>query len=152
MGNLCMGSRRGIRIAGNADNIHTLNEEGDDPVVSPDGRWIAFLKGEWGGPYEIWIMGIDGSNPYYLTDGFGPTWSPDSERIGFLENETDDYYDKDGFYDSDIYVIDLDGDNLGVLFHHPQIGAFRFIGWSPWLDSPPTSVHPVSWGELKGER
>jgi serine/threonine protein kinase/pimeloyl-ACP methyl ester carboxylesterase len=57
------------------------------PVISPDGREIAFYSNR-GGSYEVWVMGFDGSNLRAITDLPDrtvryPFWSPDGERIGF---------------------------------------------------------------------
>ena len=51
-----------------------------EPSVSPDGKFIAFTSND-----QVWIMGIDGTNPrqLYVTSEkfFIPTWSPDSKYI-----------------------------------------------------------------------
>lgn len=61
------------RIDPNLSNV-------SEPSVSPDGKSIAFIRDG-----QVWIMGIDGSNPTQLYTGsfsFGmPTWSPDSKYI-----------------------------------------------------------------------
>jgi TolB protein len=69
------------------------------PCWSPDGTKIAFQSG---GPYKIWVMDADGSNPRQLTtspnsfsDG-DPAWSPDGKKIAFDR-------------DDDTYVINADG-------------------------------------------
>jgi Tol biopolymer transport system component len=50
------------------------------PSVSPDGKFVAFTSND-----QVWIMGIDGTNPrqlYINSEKFDvPTWSPDSKYI-----------------------------------------------------------------------
>jgi Tol biopolymer transport system component len=52
-----------------------------DFAISPDGQFIVYerapneLKAEFGGASDLWIMGIDGSNPRLLvTHGAHPSW------------------------------------------------------------------------------
>jgi dipeptidyl aminopeptidase/acylaminoacyl peptidase len=57
-----------------------------DPQVSPDGRWIAFTVGipdleANAVDTDIWLMPIEGGEPWQITRGSGadhsPRWSPD---------------------------------------------------------------------------
>src|SRR3970282_1788267 len=57
-----------------------------EPVVSPNGQKIAFTSDVGAGGSNIWVMGIDGSNPTKLTTSGSdknPTWSPDGTKIAF---------------------------------------------------------------------
>ncbi|MEW5961354.1 MAG: SH3 domain-containing protein, partial [Chloroflexota bacterium] len=57
---------------------------GIDPVLSPDGRTVAFTRwqGESG---SLWLIGIDGSNERqvlgFIKQAKGPDWSPDGSQI-----------------------------------------------------------------------
>ncbi len=59
----------------------------NDPVVSPDGRLIAYAR-KVGGRAQIFVMRIDGSHQRQLTkDGRRdrlPSWSPDGRRLVFI--------------------------------------------------------------------
>jgi dipeptidyl aminopeptidase/acylaminoacyl peptidase len=71
------------------------------PAISPDGRWLAFVRAVREAPArdadprtgkvdkpQVWIMPVDGGEPRQLTEhplgAEGPlVWSPDSTRIGY---------------------------------------------------------------------
>lgn len=57
------------------------------PVVSPDGRHIAFSSDRTG-TRHIWLMDSDGSNPRQLTSGSGedqPAWAPDGRWLLYAD-------------------------------------------------------------------
>jgi Tol biopolymer transport system component len=68
--------------------IQLTTEPGSDlrPVWSPDGRQIAFQSNR-AGPFHIYVMNADGSNPRALTRGSSddrhPVWLPDGKAILF---------------------------------------------------------------------
>lgn len=89
--------------------------EGSFPKVSPDGKNITFVKYDLDKSKSretgtLWIMSIEGDSPRQITDvnlGYAtnPNWSPDSKNLIFQltkKNKTD----------ADIYVIDVNGENL----------------------------------------
>ncbi len=55
------------------------------PEVSPDGRWVAFLRAPEKGAPQVALTRLDGGEPLVLTDartGAGaPRWSPDGTRL-----------------------------------------------------------------------
>ena len=58
------------------------------PRISPDGRWLAFLRRiDAKASAQLWIMPLDGGEPRRLTDQplgvSGPVWSPDATRLAF---------------------------------------------------------------------
>jgi eukaryotic-like serine/threonine-protein kinase len=61
------------------------------PVISPDGRHLAFFALRTGEPPSLWVRPLDGVEARPLTrkpsraGGF-PFWSPDSRSIGFLSD------------------------------------------------------------------
>ncbi len=57
-----------------------------DPMVSPDGKWVAYVSAA-SGDAEIYLQSIAGRTPINLTKNpaadFQPAFSPDGERIAF---------------------------------------------------------------------
>jgi Tol biopolymer transport system component len=59
------------------------------PVVSPDGRHVAFVAAAIGGEQRLWLRQLDSleARPLSGTEGaIRPFWSPDSRSIGFFAN------------------------------------------------------------------
>ncbi len=66
-----------------------LLAEGDDPVVSPRGDRVAFVKGQ-----AIWVVAINGSVPakqlfFARGSSSSPTWSPAGDKLAFVSNRGD---------------------------------------------------------------
>lgn len=63
------------------------------PMVSPDGRWIAFLsdRGEEGATTQVWAMPADGGEAEKWTNLPGGVadfdWSPDSARLAVIADD-----------------------------------------------------------------
>jgi len=95
-------------------DLSKINElEGDYlyPTWSPDGTRIA-CSADPAGNYELdlWLMDPDGSNLTQLTEDLyvlALAWSPDGSKIAFSVTED--------FEKSEIYVVDITGDNLTQL-------------------------------------
>jgi hypothetical protein len=69
----------------------TSNAVDFSPAWSPDGGRIAYRHAsEQGGSTEIYVIGVNGTNPVNLTqnqvDEYDPEWSPDGEWIAFISN------------------------------------------------------------------
>jgi dipeptidyl aminopeptidase/acylaminoacyl peptidase len=66
----------------------TRGHRDTDPRVSPDGRWVAFLRAEPKGRPQLHLVESAGGEPVRLTDaplGAGPArWSPDGSALAFL--------------------------------------------------------------------
>ena len=84
------------------------------PAWSPKGRLIVFKRRHSMQNSEIYVMNADGSDQRNLTNhpalDSSPSWSPDG-RIGFTSS-------RDGAWN--IYVMDVDGDNITPLTHHKK--------------------------------
>jgi TolB protein len=90
---------------GTRQHITTGSSDGQ-PAWSPDGKRIAYISKE-DGNFEIYIIGVDGSNQIRLTsspssDGL-PVWSPDGKWIAFRS-------DRDGNWG--VYVARPDGSDV----------------------------------------
>jgi tricorn protease len=79
-----------------------LYDRGYNVAVSPDGRWIAYVRGRsswWRQHYygsaarDIWVRAIDGGPSYCLVDSPNnddrPMWSADGSTIYFLSERAD---------------------------------------------------------------
>jgi len=67
----------------------TLLGDGDEPVISPSGTRVAFVK-----DHRIWIAPLDGSKPaeaafFAKGSSESPAWSPDGRRLAFVSNRDD---------------------------------------------------------------
>lgn len=75
-----------------------------EPAWSPDGSRIAYTS-DLGGPYQVWVMGSDGSGQRPLTSvgqNAAPDWSPDGSQIVF-------HSDRDDPNRGTIYIMYADG-------------------------------------------
>ncbi len=68
-----------------------------DPRVSPDGKWLAFSVRETDmdanrGRFDLWVVGVDGSNLTRLTShpdsDTDPEWSPDGKWVYFTSTRS----------------------------------------------------------------
>ncbi|MEO8176566.1 MAG: hypothetical protein ABI626_07890 [Sphingomicrobium sp.] len=81
------------------------------PVMSPDGRTIAFRKIIGDMNSEIFVANDDGSGPRNITNQWTfegwPAWSPDGKTIAFAGNRNDAGYQ--------IFLMNPDGSNVRLL-------------------------------------
>jgi Tol biopolymer transport system component/DNA-binding winged helix-turn-helix (wHTH) protein len=103
--------------------ILSSSEQDEAPAIAPTGDRFAFQS--WrSGAQEIWISGINGSNPIQLTDmgtsEGSPAWSPDAMSLAF-DARTDSF--------AHIYTMDATGARLRQVTK----GQFNDIvpNWSP---------------------
>ena len=58
------------------------------PVYSPDGQWLAFVRAAEGAKPQLHVMPVDGGEPRRLTDhplGAGsPAWDPTSSKLAYV--------------------------------------------------------------------
>jgi Tol biopolymer transport system component len=100
-------------------NMTKINDAGDSPDWSADGKKIAFSRDR-----DVYMMNADGSNVTQLThtaDTYAPAWSPSGEKIAFDSNRA-------GLFE--IYVMHADGSNVTQLTTDVPRAA-RFPAWSP---------------------
>lgn len=127
------GNRQIFVMDSDGQNLIRLTDEvwDNNPAWSPDGRKIAFtsykdegLAGVEAWDVEIYVMDSDGKNRKRLTDipgsNFEPSWSPDSQRIAFINS---------GPEATEIFVVNADGTLQERLSDNG--GSNREPSWSP---------------------
>ncbi len=103
------------------------------PAWSPDGKKITYMsfRGEPKPRGEIYVMNPDGTNPINLTQSpeireGASSWSPDGKQIAY---ESFGIFNANGFFQSDIWVMDVDGTNPRNLTNH--VASDWNPDWSP---------------------
>jgi TolB protein len=95
------------------------NASSDNPAWSPNGRRIAFERGQ-----HIWLMNANGTHKHQVTHGKlearDPNWSPDGRLLIFAGDNMDE----------DIWTIRPDGSQLRRITNTPKDAEFE-PAWSP---------------------
>ncbi len=107
----------------------TRGHRDTSPDVSPDGRWIAFLRAEPAGKPQVHVVESTGGEPIRLTEAplgaSEPRFSPDGTRISYLARVPEaGRYDPDGSPGSEaprhITELKYRADGLGFFRDRPQ--------------------------------
>jgi len=89
----------------------TDNETQDqEPIVSNDGKWMAWLQLSDFGVYDLWLMNLENGETQQLTDlgtdVGGPEFAPDSTFLAFHANVDGDY---------DVFAVEIETGNIKLL-------------------------------------
>jgi WD40-like Beta Propeller Repeat len=107
---------------------------GHRPKVSPNGKRVAFLRGEYGELSDVYVMNIDGSNVVKLTEtpaSISVVWLPDGSKLAYTVAPT-------RYGVAELWTMSPDGtgktrvrtltDQLNFLDWSPSANAFTFEG------------------------
>ena len=101
-----------------------------DPLVSPDGKRIAFEDRRDGNP-EIWVMNADGSGQTRLSTGFylAQAWAPNGSELAVLPAGSTP---SGASVQEQIYRLATDGSGAKVQVTHEARGTtFGSTSWTP---------------------
>ncbi|RPJ87590.1 MAG: serine/threonine-protein kinase [Acidobacteria bacterium] len=124
--------RAKLEEPGAANPPHTLLSwptSESSPSVSPDGKRLAF-QSERSGTSEIWVSGIEGTDPRQITDmkapaTGAPSWSPDGRMIVFDSLKSGNL---------DVWVTSAEGGSARRLTDSPaEDGSARWSRDGRWI-------------------
>ncbi|MFL6257615.1 MAG: winged helix-turn-helix domain-containing protein [Pyrinomonadaceae bacterium] len=119
-------------LGGPAVKVLSDSFGGGPATVSPDGRRLAFIRGEFGHELTLFIADADGANEHALVkrsapDFFSlPAWSPDGKTIACIYGSTE--------------LADGSSPALGLTTIQASDGAERRVTDARWMD-----VRQLSW-------
>lgn len=114
------GSLISYRVQSGA-STEIVSESASQPIISPDGKRVAYLKFLEAGKRELWVSDLTGGNKTRLASGallVTGDWSFDSARFAFMENTPPQ---------NKAYIVRVDGRDL-----RPVDRVAGSIGWIAW--------------------
>jgi hypothetical protein len=106
------------------ESTDIVSEDATQPIISPDGKRVVYIKLAAGKRHELWVSDIDGGNKLKLATGetlWTGHWAPDNFHLSFFETGAGPT--------AKAYVVGVRGSGLRQL---PPIGGFPMIAvWSP---------------------
>ena len=125
------GGRYGLwvaRLDGSAPRrFLSVDFEHQQPVVSPDGKRVAFVASVAAGDNDIFIVNVDGTGKENISNAPGsqylPRWSPDSRRVAYISSVPN-------VKTRDIVVYDLTTKKAVNVTNSPDRSESN-LGWAP---------------------
>ncbi len=103
------------------------------PILSPDNRHVAFLRGQQGDRSSLWSVGIDGTGEQQLVKPEAlkslRNGHPQIQQVGWLDNQTvyfntAQHYESSSVNDDDLYRAALDGSDPQLILPPGAGGNF----------------------------
>ncbi len=111
--------------------VRLTNDRQDEraPVVSPDGKYVAFYSTR-SGAQDIWVVPANGGASLQVTRNamalddprFAPAWSPDSRSIAYISNSAE-------YWSDDLWSVDVETGATRQLSR--DLMASTVPSWSP---------------------
>jgi DNA-binding winged helix-turn-helix (wHTH) protein/Tol biopolymer transport system component len=135
---LWLASQHPVTAPGEYEALTDLTDSATSPVLSPDGRMLAFVRnGSWLlGTGQIWLKVLPDGEPVKLTaaDGpvFAPTFSPDGTRVAYSQADLK-------LTSWDTWTVPVTGDASSPVKLLPNASGLTYTG-----------AHEVLYSEFKG--
>jgi Tol biopolymer transport system component len=103
------------------ESVDIVSENASQPIISPDGKRVIYIRLVGSGQDELWVSDIDGANKVKLAaSGYLATgdWSPDSSQLAFVDYAGGEYKG---------YLVRADGRDLRQIERTEGVG-----GWIIW--------------------
>ena len=123
---LDQGVIKSVTFDGVVKQLTPDNENGAFPVLSPDGKKVAYIS-FWSGPQKIMVMNVDGSNKVQVGSGENPSWSFDNARITYNLTQDNGY----NVTASDVYVVNANGSGNKKVEREIEKGPALNPRWFP---------------------
>jgi hypothetical protein len=124
------------------ESVDLVSENASQPVISPDGKRVMYVKILGRDQNELWVSDIDGGNKLKLaTSGILETgdWSPDSSQLAFIDLTGGEYKG---------YLVQADGRDLRQIERLETLPLF--LTWSAdgrtlYISSMEAGLMPKVW-------
>jgi Tol biopolymer transport system component len=122
--------------------VDIVSENASQPIISPDGRHVMYIKLLGPGKTELWVSDIDGSNQTKLASSGSLStgdWSPDGTQLTFVDMSGGE---------SKAFAVRADGRDLRQIARVE--GGIGSIAWSPdekssYLSGGVNTTKPTVW-------